>query len=337
MKKIGIVGCGIRGLLFARALRSVPGVVVAGMSDSSAKAREAAGHECEGEVVASHEQLFSLGLDAAIIATPDFAHREAAVAAASAGLTLMVEKPLATTVEDARAIYDAVETAKVQCLVAFENRWNPSCLKIERLLSQGALGKVISITGVLSNSYYVPLHMLSWASSSSPSWFLMPHIVDLALWYGGAGPVSVCAKGVRGELEARGVDTWDTVHALVGMGNGALANLQSSWVLPDSRPGVVDFRFEVVGSKGAAAIDGNSQGLQMAVDKWSLPSLLPAEVEGEEEGMAAWMVRSFARRLLSGEPLAPGAGHGLLVTQVIDAVHRSLSSGREVLLPDGSR
>lgn len=332
MKKIGIVGCGTRGLLFARSLRSVPGVVVAGMCDPSPKAREAAGRQCDGEVVAGYEQLLSLGLDAAIVATPDFAHREAAVAAAAAGVALMVEKPLATTVEDARAIYEAVNAAKVECLVAFENRWNPSCLKVHRLISDGALGKVVSITGVLSNSYYVPLQMLSWASSSAPSWFLMPHIVDLALWYGGARPVSVYAKGARGELASRGVDTWDSVHALLALDNGAVANLQSSWILPDSRPGIVDFRFEVVGSQGEAAIDANDQGLQSAVDRWSRPSLLPVEIEGEEEGMAAWMVRSFARRVVTGEPLAPGAAHGLLVTQVIDAIHRSLAFGGEVSL-----
>lgn len=332
MKRIGIVGCGTRGLLFARALRSVPGVMVAGMCDFSSQARELAERQFGGEVVATYDEFFSLGLDATIVATPDFAHREAAVAAASAGLTLMVEKPLATTVEDARAIYEAVSSAKVECLVAFENRWNPSCLKVQKLISEGALGKVMSITGVLSNSYYVPLQMLPWASSSSPSWFLMPHIVDLALWYGGSRAVSVVAKGARGELRSRGVDTLDSVHALLVLGSGALANLQSSWVLPDSRPGIVDFRFEVVGSQGAVAIDANNQGVECAVEKWSLPSLLPAEIEGEEEGMAAWMVRSFARHVVTGRPLTPGVAHGLLVTEVIDAVHRSLSSGEEVAL-----
>ena len=73
------------------------------------------------------------------------------------------------------------------------------------------------------------------------------------------------------------------------------------------------------------------------MDRWSLPSLLPAEIEGEEEGMAAWMVRSFAGRVVTGGPLAPGADHGLLVTEVIDAVHRSLASGgKEVPLPTRS-
>lgn len=328
MKSIGIVGCGIRGRLYGAALASVDGVVVAGMCDTSPSARDAVSRQFDGPVFASYGDLYNLGLDAVIVSTPDFAHRDAAIAAAGAGMALMVEKPLATTLEDAKAIYEAVKAAGVECLVAFENRWNPYCLRVKRLVADGALGDVLTMVGVLANSYYVPLTMLPWAASSSPTWFLMPHIVDLALWVSEAKVVSVVAKGRRGELASRGVDTWDSLHALVTFEDGALANLQCSWVLPESRPSLVDFRFEVVGSKGSASIDGNQQGLYTAIDSWAAPSVLPVQIDGDEEGMAAWMVRSFARRVIAGERLVPGVDQGLLVTQIIEAMHVSAISGQ---------
>ena len=326
MKKIGIVGCGIRGRLFQRALASVGGVAVSGMCDPSPSARDLASRQFDGPVLEWYEDVYALGLDAAIVATPDFAHREPAVAAATAGLTLMVEKPLATTIEDAQAIQDAVAAARVECLVAFENRWNPHFVRARQLAVDGQLGLVTTMTGVLSNTYYVPLQMLSWASSSSPGWFLMPHLVDLALWMSDQGPVSVVARGTRGELVSRGVNTWDTIHALLSLDGGAVANLQSSWVLPESRPWLVDFRFETVGSQGATAVDMNNQGLHTATKTWATPWVLPADVNGEEQSMAAWMVRSFAERLLTEEPLVPGVGHGLLVTRIVEAIHSSAST-----------
>lgn len=333
MKRIGIVGCGIRGRLYAEALTCVRGVEVVGMCDTSAGARDTMLKHFDGPVLGTYDDLYGLGLDAVIIATPDFAHRDAAVAAANAGMTIMVEKPLATTVEDAKAIYDAVRAAHVECLVAFENRWNPYCMRVKQLVADGMLGRVLNITGVLSNSYYVPLRMLSWAASSSPSWFLLPHIVDLALWVSSGAPANVVAKGRRGELASRGVDTWDSMHALLAFDDGGLANLQSSWVLPDSRPSIVDFRFEVVGSEGSACIDGNNQGLYTALGSWASPSVLPVRIDGKDEGMAAWMARSFAERLLSGEPLEPGVDQGLLVTQLIEAMHRSATCDRGQVLP----
>ena len=91
MKKIGIVGCGIRGRLYQRALATVGGLAVAGMCDPAPSAREAASRQFDGPVLEHHEDVYALGLDAVIVATPDFAHREAAVQAAEAGLALMVE------------------------------------------------------------------------------------------------------------------------------------------------------------------------------------------------------------------------------------------------------
>ncbi len=332
MKMIGIVGCGIRGRLYAAALASVEGAKVVGMCDTSASARDVMSRSFDVPIVETYNDLYGFGLDAVIIATPDFAHRDAAVAAANAGMTLMIEKPLATTVADAKEIYSAVTAARVECLVAFENRWSPYCLKVKQLVADGSLGDVLSIAGVLSNSYYVPLQMLSWAASSSPAWFLMPHIVDLALWMSSGRPVAVVARGTRGELASRGIDTWDSMHALVTFDDGGLANLQSSWILSDSRPSIVDFRFEVVGSHGSASIDGNHQGLYTALKTWESPSALPVRIDGDDEGMAAWMVRSFAKRLITGEPLRPGVDQGLLVTEIIEAMHVSATSDRGQVL-----
>ncbi|MGO1972221.1 MAG: Gfo/Idh/MocA family protein [Propionibacteriaceae bacterium] len=331
--RIGIAGCGIRGRLFAQALLHESGVEVIGMCDPSLSAQKQAALVFPGPVHSSHHELLNQGLDALVVATPDFAHRQVAVDAASAGVHLMVEKPLATSTEDARDIEQAVAKTGVSCLVAFENRWNPHMRKVQAHLAAGALGDLVSVTGVLSNSYYVPTTMLSWANQSSPAWFLMPHLLDLAMWFTNQHPTSVVARGRRGALTARGIDTWDSVHALMELSGGTIANLRTEWVLPKTSPSIVDYRVEVVGTEGVMTVDYGDQGLRLTNSSgYQYLAPLPEEIDGEEQGMAAWMVRSWARALLAGTPLGPDAGYGARITRTIDLVHRSASSSEAELL-----
>lgn len=329
--RIGIVGCGIRGRLYRRALAGLDGVTVAGMADLSESARHAVA-DGTTPVVPTYQELYGLGLDAAIVATPDFAHRDPAVAAAEAGLDLMIEKPLATSVEDAEAIAGAVRAAGVNCLVAFENRWNPSLAGMRALVETGELGDIVSVSARLSDTLEVPLRMLSWAGQSSPGWFLMPHSVDLALWLMGKDPVSVTATGHRGILAERGIPTWDLLDALVHFDDGSVVNLHSSWILPESWPSIVEFRLEVTGSKGSVSFDRNAQGFRSAGARYRAEVGGSFVLDGQEHGMAAWMVQSFARRLLAGETLSPSVEQGVLVTRVIAAVHQSASEARPVAL-----
>lgn len=326
--RVGIAGCGIRGQLFARALQAEAEVTVVGLCDPSPAARTRAADVFDGPIFDNHTELIEQGLDALIVATPDFAHRAVAVDAALAGLHLMVEKPLATSSDDSKAIEEAVAAAGVSCFVAFENRWNPYFRKVRRVVEDGDLGEIVSVTAVLSNSYFVPTTMLSWSRLSSPAWFLMPHILDLALWITGETPRSVVARGRRGELASRGIDTWDSVHALVDLGGTAVANLQTSWVLPDGRPSIVDFRVDVVGTKGSISIDHGDQGMHLSTaNAYKSFTSLPEDIDGVEQSMAAWMVRSWARGLVTGDAVGPNATHGALVTRTVEAAHLSLETG----------
>src|SRR5690606_37355041 len=123
---IGIVGAGIRGQLFASALQQLPDCRVVAIADPSATARAALADRVGAAAYADHRELLDRHkLTGLVVATPDFAHRDAVIDAAGAGVHLLVEKPLATNLTDAREINAAVDRAGVRAMVAFENRWNP--------------------------------------------------------------------------------------------------------------------------------------------------------------------------------------------------------------------
>ncbi|TCC36177.1 Gfo/Idh/MocA family protein [Kribbella speibonae] len=331
MVTIGIVGAGLRGRLFAEALQGQPDVTVVGLAEPSTKVAEEARAATGLPVTASHSELLgAFDPDAVIVATPDFAHRQIAVDVADAGKHLLIEKPVATTMDDARAIAAAVHRAGVRCLVGFENRWNPHVVQAKAAMAN--LGRPITASATLSNSFFVPTTMLSWAAQSSPAWFLMPHTLDLVLWLTGRKPVAVSAVGSRGVLAQRGIDTWDVVHALVTFDDGSTATLSSAWTLPDAGDGIVDFRFQVIGTEGSVTADLSHQGLTVVSDKHRSVWPVSGRIGRSQVGPAVWMVQDFAAGLVDGGDLGPGIDHGVLVTQIICAIEASISTGQTVQL-----
>jgi predicted dehydrogenase len=333
MLTVGIVGAGLRGRLFADALSGIPEVRVVAFAEPSAHVGADARERTGLPVVSSHTNLLTdFSPDAIIVATPDFAHREVAVDSARAGAHLLIEKPLATTLDDARAIAAAVEAGGARCLVGFENRWNPHVIRARQAMAD--IGTPLTSSATLSNSYFVPTTMLSWAARSSPAWFLMPHTIDLLLWLTGRTPLSVTAVGSAGILRARGVDTLDVVHALVTFDDGSTANLSSAWVLPDAGEGIVDFRFQVIGTEGSVSADLAHQGLLTVTDRQHSEWPLSGRIGRAAVGPAAWMVQDFVLGLMDGADLGPGIAEGLVVTETICAIERSLATGGTVQLAD---
>jgi predicted dehydrogenase len=321
--------------MYAEALADEPDVDVVAFAEPSAIVAARTTESTGLPVVDSHGTLLeSFNPDMVIVATPDFAHRDAAIAAAEAGKHLLVEKPLAMNLQDAWDIRDAVRRGGGACLVGFENRWNPHVVQAFQAIQSGALGMHVTSTATLSNSYHVPEQMLAWASKSSPAWFLMPHTVDLLLHLSGRQPVSVSAVASEGVLQARGIDTWDVVHALLSFDDGTTASLSSTWVLPEGTDAIVDFRFQFIGTDGMLSADPIHQGLDVVTDRRRAQGTLGGRIGKASTGAPVWMVQEFVASLNRGEPIGPGVDQGVLVTEVICAIEQSFMQKMPIQLHD---
>ncbi len=176
--------------------------------------------------------------------------------------------------------------------------------------------------------------MLPWAGKSSPAWFLMPHTLDLALWFTATEPVQVYAQGTRGVLDARGVPTWDAISALFTLSDGATVTLHSSWILPESRPAVFDMRYEIQGSEGAMTIDGATHGMTLyGPGRASWPQLGVHRWRDAIRGFPVDMAGDFIRFVRGEADDVPQVREGLIVTAAIEAVHRSLETHAAVTIP----
>lgn len=325
--EVGIVGGGIRGRLFAEALANRDDTRIAGVADPVAGKLEWAGAIPK---FSDHDDLLAdAQVDALIVATPDFAHVPAVRTAARRGIPMLIEKPLTTDLAEAEELVEACGDLPV--MVGFENRWNPLVRATHGAITTS--GPVQWQTLELSNTTEVPLEMLSWASKSSPAWFLLPHTVDLAVWTAGEHVVSVDATKGEGTLKAMGIDTTDWIQALLKFESGASAQVTSSWILPGGNQPIVEFRYAANSPSAAVRVDVIRGDSDFAGPDGRRPLTVEAITrDGDELSAPAAMAHEFVDSLLAGEPLQPGVEHGAEITRIIAAVLRSAELREPVAL-----
>lgn len=263
------------------------------------------------------------------IATPDFAHREPSLLMIEAGKHLIVEKPLATTVDDAVAITRAAKERGIRFMTDFQNRWNPPFIHAKQLLDSGELGYPVSAYIRLCNHIMVT-DWLSWAGRSGPQWFLGPHIVDMVRWLFGQTATKVFASGRREILaQQRGADTYDAIQAQIVF-EDAFATVETAWVLPPSWPGL-DFRMDLLCSKGKIALEPTACGISVAGDSFKWPFIAGRqEAYGRMFGFFREPILHFLDCVRYDKPCLVDPDDGLAVTRIIVAIEKSLQSGEVV-------
>ena len=153
------------------------------------------------------EALTSSALDAVVLCSPNHLHAPQAVAALSAGCHVLVEKPLANTLEEADAMIEAASKHDMILMVAQCRRFTGAALEAKRRLAE--IGPVVSIVHTLAVNF--PGALTDWWSSTEKTGGLVlglngPHVVDTILWFTGERPRRVQATAVRHGTEWEGED-----------------------------------------------------------------------------------------------------------------------------------
>lgn len=338
MKKagFGLIGTGLWGEMHARMYTSSPEVDLKAICDlREDRAKEVAGKYSVKDWYSDYKELLERDdISAVSIATPDFAHTDIAVAAAKAGKHILIEKPLATSVEDCEKILAAVKEAKgIKFMVDFHNRWNPPFVNAKTAIDKGELGKPMLMYVRLNDTIFVPTNMLSWASKSEVAWFVGSHAVDLTRWLFDDEVVKVYAVSRSEVLKGKGVDTPDFYEAILEFKNGGAATVENCWILPDSLPTVIDFKCQVICSKGAMYMDLSSNGINQKYTREgvSYPDVLVyPTIHGRPMGFAIESIRHFVDCVINDkEPMVTGAD-GLAATRIISAIRESSKKGEPV-------
>jgi predicted dehydrogenase len=317
---VAVIGCGYWGRNLVRnyyALGALGAVVEATPQGRTAAAELAPGIEVLDSV---DEVLARPDIDAVAIATPAVTHATIGLQALAAGKDVMMEKPMALTVADGRALVAKAAAGKRILQVGHLLEYHPAVVVLRQWLADGRVGRILRLHSHRMGFGLVRLE-------EDALWSLAPHDLSLILRFVGAQPEAVTCHGSH----ALGTTRADFAVSMLHFAGGLDAHLLSSWLHP-----MKEQRLVIVGERGMAVFDDTFPDNKLAfydhrVD-WSreqpvlhrgptvYESLAPTEPLRVE---CAAFLHSVAKR---EAPFADGAS-GLRVIAVLDACRRSMEAG----------
>ncbi len=353
---VAILGCGKVAHLHAKAVANLENAHLAGVWSRSKGTAEKFAAIYNVPFYTEIETLIQQeNIDLAIICTPHPFHREPVEKAVALGAHVLVEKPLASTLEDADEIIKACKRASVKLGVVSQRRWYAPVKRIKDAIVDGKIGKpvlgTINMLGWRDKSYYD-------ADAWRGTWKMegggvlvnqAPHQLDILLWY--MGEIDE-VYGLWRNLNHPYIEVEDTALAILKFKNGGIGNIIVS---NSQKPGIYG-KVHVHGENGASVgvqtdggamfIAGMSEILEPPLnDLWSVP--------GEEELLERWknedstlfrnidpMVYYMERQIedflhaldVDCKPLVTGED-GRKTVELFTAIYRSTRDNRPVKFP----
>ncbi|MCM1567414.1 MAG: UDP-N-acetylglucosamine 3-dehydrogenase [Dehalobacter sp.] len=144
--RVGVIGAGAMGQNHIRIYGQMPGTELVGISDIDKKRVDKLSTEYETEGFTDYKELLKHDLDAVSIVVPTTMHKKVALDVINSGTSLLVEKPIADTLENADDIIVAAKMEKLTLMVGHIERFNPAVIKMKEIIDSGGLGKIVSIS-----------------------------------------------------------------------------------------------------------------------------------------------------------------------------------------------
>jgi len=344
---LAIIGTGRMATKHARNFRSCPGVelraccdVVKGKAESFAKRYRIPKVYTDWRALLREEEL-----QAVSIVTPDQTHAPIAIGAARKGLHVFCEKPLATSVADARRMFEAARSAGVVHMVNFSYRDAAALERAADFIRSGGIGRVRHVEASYLQSWLVSRVWGDWRNTPSLTWRLSTahgslgvlgdlgcHIFDAASLLAGdftelQVKLATYEKGIPGgRLGPYRLDANDSFVATVTFESGAIGTIHSTrWAVGH----INSVRLRVYGDRGGLEIDLD-RGLsryrlckgRQAIDRgsWRWVSCAPVPT----------CYQRFVRAIKTGRPDPCDFANGLKIQRYMEAAFKSARSGRPV-------
>jgi predicted dehydrogenase len=216
--RVGVVGVGVMGSNHARVFATLPGAELVAVADPDRKQAEFVARTLGCAAVADATQLLDLNLDAVTIAAPTHLHHDIALACIARGVHVMVEKPIASSVEEGREIIEAAHRAGVTLMVGHVERFNPAVETIkEALRNEDILSIAITRVGPF------PPRM----SNVGVVIDLAVHDIDLIRWFTDSEIIEV-----QPQLSSAVAEREDIALLQFRTASGVLAHINTNWLTP---------------------------------------------------------------------------------------------------------
>lgn len=265
MTRVGIMSFAhMHAFAYADCLRRHPDAQLTAIWDDDPPRGADAAKQFETQFIEDQAAFLNSGLDAVIITSENVKHRAMVEAAANAGLWILCEKPIATTIADAQAMIATCDTAGVGLGTAFPCRYIPAMMDVKKRVDAGELGDIYACACTNNGSF-------------PGGWFADPalagggatmdhtvHVADALRWLLGQEFTKVYCE--NGNLLREGITTDDVGSLHLEMDGGTMVSHVASWNRAASFPTWGDVTMEIIGEKGVLAVDAFNQKLDVYSD-----------------------------------------------------------------------
>jgi UDP-N-acetylglucosamine 3-dehydrogenase len=269
--RVAVVGAGSMGKNHARVLQTLPAAELVAVIDSDLATARGVTRLHGGKAHTSLADALESPIDAAIVAVPTQHHFETTKALLAAGVHVLVEKPIAATVEEARTLGEIARREKRVLAVGHVERFNPAIQLLAKKLAEGALGRVIEVRARRVGPFPARIRDVGVALD------LGTHDLDVMRFVVGADVTRVYAETKRAIHTSRE----DLVSALLRFDNDVVGVLEVNWLTPTKVR-----ELTVTGERGMFHVDYLTQDLYFyenadaAPIGWTEMSMLRGVSEG---------------------------------------------------------
>jgi len=337
---VGVIGCGmIARKAHLPAYQSLDNVDIIGVSDFKEKAAKSCARKFGARKwFTDYHEMLKEDLELVSICTPNFTHAQIVKDAAEAGINVLVEKPMATSLQDADEMIDACKRSGVQLCVIHNHRYVPGLLEAKKRIGDGRIGRIVSIYA----PRYNPIPMSDWSRSS---WFYYKWGLLEDIGYHTIDSINFLCNS---ELEDVKVIARDYINnmgclnhilAMILYRNKASAILDLSWV-----SGCMEGSMKVQGTAGMLNVDIRNNHVQEIHGYLTPLEDLKNQINKSYKTVKAVLdktyfkgalqyhkqiIEDFISSIIEGKEPPISGEEGRKTVAIIDAIKRSLGGDSE--------
>ncbi len=319
--RVGILGAGQAGARHITGFQDLEDVRIVAVADADPERARREAARCGATPFPDWRSVIetTLDLDAIVVALPHHLHAEAGCMAAAQGLHILLEKPMATNVQDGRRIVDACQQAGVLLMIGYVHRFRAEAIQAQAWIQDGYIGVPVNCTETIASPRGA--HLGAWVNvpdhaGGGVMFYTGTHALDRLLWLLDA-PLGRVHAALRAYADSARVE--EAVAALLEFENRAMATLAVNG--PTYPCGTTGWRSEIYGTEGVIRIQAR-QSVELASSRLTHQmDVRDAAVQGGEHYNFRRQAQAFVHAIQQGQD-SPITGHtGLAVLEACAAIY----------------
>lgn len=297
---VGVVGIGAMGQNHARVYSEIEGCRLKGIVDSNKEVANKFAAKYNTKALYDYRELLNEGVEAVSIAVPTSLHCEVASFFLENGVDCLVEKPIASTLEEGRKMAEMAKKKGVKLMIGHIERFNPAVQEMKKIIDDGILGKILIISSRRVGPFAPRIVDVGIIID------LATHDIDIARYFCGREPSRICS--ICGSIKHSKED-----HAILLLDfDGVSASIEVNWFTPHKVRTAV-----VTGTDGIAYLDYIDQHITIYNSKWKKePKIEKAEPLRKEIEHFIYCIKNDKEPLVDGNDALKTLEVAIKATQV---------------------